>query len=588
MSAAPKQEDWNIEDLIRVLHAFPLLDGFPPNLVKDLAEASEVLVIPPNTMILQQGQMNEHLYFLVDGLVGVYVDSGRVSKMQRKGDLLGEMSVISKKPVTASILSETEVTLVRLDSKFFLDIHGPDRDLYLSILYRIYATVLADKLSSTNQKAKHFEELTIQLTATQKELEEANAGLELKVEERTAQLEEQNGALVASVRKMEELMVNKKSLFQKLSDFHSHNLSPLKTLLDEARQRLPNETVIGDARHVVFDIQQLLVPILSQYSSEQALQSKRVLLADSNKKQQLIAKMTLGGSGVVLDIASTVEEGKAKLETTNYDLVFVDTHMLELGNLVTEKLPSADLVLMTSENLLSYFPALKALTTIPNIVSRDEGDRLFTVKNILTTVNKLLGRDLFGLEKYLSWGVDVQSRPVVGSRSRSDVVSDVIAYFEKVGIRRANRDRIAIVVEEMLMNAIYDAPTDSSGKSLYNHYERTQEVILKPSEQGQVRFATDGMAIAVSVLDPFGSLKGSTLLRYLEHNYGGLTQDINSGESKGGAGRGLHQIVENSDLVVFNVEPGKKTEAIALFNVEVRETERLTPTFHWFVNSSKP
>jgi CRP-like cAMP-binding protein/CheY-like chemotaxis protein len=585
MSAAKKQEDWNIEELIKVLHSFPLLDGFPVNLVKDLAEASEVLVIPPNTMILQQGQINEHLYFLVDGLVGVYVDGARVSKMQRVGDLLGEMSVISKKPVTASILSETPVTLVRLDSKFFLELHGPDRDLYLSILYRIYATVLADKLSTTNQKAKQFEELTIQLTATQKELEEANAGLELKVEERPAQLEEQNGALVASVRKMEELMTNKKSLFQKLSEFHSNNLHPLKSLLDEARKRLPDEAVISDARRVVFDVQQLLGPIISQYSSEQAIQSKRVLLADSNKKQQLVAKMTLGGSGVVLDIVSTVEEGKAKLETGQYDLVFVDTQMLELGNLVSEKLPSASLVLMTSENLLSYLPALKGLSTIPNIVSRDEGDRLFTVKNILTTVNKLLGRDLFGLEKYLSWGVDVQSRPLVGSRTRAEIIADVSSYFEKVGIRRVNRDRIAIVLEEMLMNAVYDAPTDKSGQALYNHYTRTQEVILKPEEQGQVRFATDGMLIAVSVVDPFGSLKGSTLLRYLEHNYGGASDDINAKENKGGAGRGLHQIVENSDLVVFNVEPGKKTEAIALFNVEVRETERLTPTFHWFVGS---
>ena len=51
---------------------------------------------------------------------------------------------------------------------------GPERDLYRSILYRIYATVLAEKLHETNQKAKHFEELTVQLTATQAELEELN------------------------------------------------------------------------------------------------------------------------------------------------------------------------------------------------------------------------------------------------------------------------------------------------------------------------------------------------------------------------------------------------------------------------------
>ena len=93
------------------------------------------------------------------------------------------------------------------------------------------------------------------------------------------------------------------------------------------------------------------------------------------------------------------------------------------------------------------------------------------------------------------------------------------------------------------------------------------------------------MLIAVSVQDPFGSLKGSVILRYLEANYGGMAQDINSTENKGGAGRGLHQIVENSDLVVFNVDPRKKTEVIALFNVEAKETAINNPSFHLFVKS---
>jgi len=585
MSALPKQYEWKMEDLIQALHSFPLFEGFPEKLLNELAGACEVLVLPPNTRILQQGQLNDHLYFLLNGQVGVYVDGGRVSKMQRVGDLLGEMSVISKLPAGATLLAENEVTVIKLDSQFFMEIHGPDKDLYHSILYRIYATVLAEKLNATNQKAKHFEEMTIQLQSTQAQLEDVNQGLERKVEERTAQLEQQNAALLASMNKMEELTSNRRMLFLKLIQFNELHLHPLKTFLDEARRRMPEEVVLNDARRVVFDVQQLLEPLTAQYSSEQALQNKRVLLADSNKKQQMVAKMALGGSGVALDIVTSVEEGRAKIEAQNYDLVFVDPQNLELGHLAQVKNPRSEMVLMTSDQIPSYLPALKGLQSIPNIVSRDEGDRLFTVKNILTTVNKILGRDFFGLEKYLSWGVDVQRRGLVNSRGRGDLRAEVDGYFEKVGIRRANRDRIGVVLEELMMNALYDAPTDKEGKPLFNHLPRTEDVILKPEEQGLVRFATDGMLIAISVQDPFGSLRGSTILRYLEHNYNGGGEDINALEKKGGAGRGLHQIVENSDLVVFNVEPGKRTEAIALFNVEVRESTRQNPSFHFFVKS---
>jgi hypothetical protein len=139
----------------------------------------------------------------------------------------------------------------------------------------------------------------------------------------------------------------------------------------------------------------------------------------------------------------------------------------------------------------------------------------------------------------------------------------------------------------MLMNAIYDAPTSSEGKSLYNHLERCTELQLKPEEQGLIRFATDGMFIAVSVQDPFGSLKGSTILRYLERNYsgGGIDGQIHEDPGKAGAGRGLHQIVENSDLVVFNLESGKKTEVIALFNVDVKTATTKTPSFHLFLKN---
>jgi CheY-like chemotaxis protein len=353
--------------------------------------------------------------------------------------------------------------------------------------------------------------------------------------------------------------------------------------LDEFRKKNPQDESVNQLRTAIFDVQTLITPLSDQYAFEQEMQSKNVLLADANKKQQVIAKMALGGTGVGLDIVATPEEGRQKIEAKSYDLLVFDAANIELANAAAEKNPNMGLVLMTSDQIPTYLPALKALKVTPQIVSRDDADRTFTVKNIGTTVTKLLTRDFFGLEKYISWGVDVQTMPVTGSTQRQQVLSEIDQYFEKIGVRRANRDRVQAVLEEMLMNAIYDAPTGADGKSLYNHLPRTEEVHLKAEEQGMVRYATDGMLVAVSVQDPFGSLQGSIILRYLEANYGGTAQDINVSQGKGGGGRGLHQIVENSDLVVFNVDPGKRTEVIALFNVEVKEKAHQNPSFHLFI-----
>jgi CRP-like cAMP-binding protein len=584
MSAAAKKQQ-TVDEVENLIRTFPLVEGFPDHLVQTLARASQWIEVPVHTQILQQGQKNEYLYFLVSGQVGVYVDGGRVSKMQRAGDLLGEMSVISNREVGATILSETPVTVLRVDSREILQIEGPERDYYRSMLYRIYATVLSEKLNVTNQKAKHFEQMTLQLTATQLQLEESNATLEKKVEERTARLEQQKAELMASNTKMTDLLNSKNVLFGKLADFNSRQLAPLKGYLDSIRKSNPDEQVLSDARQVVFDVQKLLGPLIDQYAAELAMKSKRVLLADSNRKQQIIAKMALGGTGVELDMASTIEEGQAKLANGQYDLLFLDAGMLDLASQLTGKNVNVGMVLMTSEYVPVYLPKLKSLPSIPHIVSRDEADRTFTVKNIMTTVTKLLSRDLFGLEKYLSWGVDIQTTSITGSRQRAGLIQQVESYFEKLGVRRANRDRIHAVLEEMLMNAIYDAPVNGQGGSLYNHLSRSVDVALKAEEQGMLRFATDGMLVAVSVTDPFGALQGSTILRYLEHNYAGDAMDLQDKEKKGGAGRGLHQIVENSDLVVFNIDPGKKTEVIALFNVEVSTKVQQNSSFHLFIKS---
>ena len=119
MSSAAKKLDWDIAQITEELKSFPLLDGFPENLIMQLAQASQIRQVPQGAEILGQGQLNDQLFFLSSGQVGVYVDGSRVSKMQHKGDLLGEMSVITNKPAGATISAENNVTLVCVDSRVF-------------------------------------------------------------------------------------------------------------------------------------------------------------------------------------------------------------------------------------------------------------------------------------------------------------------------------------------------------------------------------------------------------------------------------------------------------------------------------------
>lgn len=571
--------------------------NFPESLLLEIAEITDVVRFEEGEFILKQNQYNSSLFLLISGRVGVYVDGGRVAELQQFGDLIGEMSVIQGRPCGASIKAEDSVELYRIGINQLQGLSPEDQERIRHTLFRVYASVLVDKLHATNQKAKNIEKMNADLEVAKTELELANEKLERKVEQRTqdlyaktqdliqshARLETQNVELVASHKKLEELYSTKKVTFEKLEDLYKNHLIPLKITLDHLESKVADESQadVKKAGQEVMNVIGMLEPITSLYHQEQAMQTQKILLVESQKKQQILAKMALGGTGAELEIANSIDEAVGLLGSHSFDIIFVDENLFEFCAEIPNRCPTAEVVLMTGNAAPQYIQKLKSLPYMPNIISRNAEDRTFTMKNIVTSVSKLTSKDVFGVDKYLSWGVEVHEEVVASSEDRADLIARVDQYFENLGIRRTNRDRASLVLEELLMNAIYDAPTDENGKPVFNHKDRKEVVKLGEKHQAKMRYATDGMMMAVSVQDPNGSLRGEIILNYLESCYSGQAGEMQT--NKGGAGRGLHQIIENSDLVVFNVRPGVSTEVIALFNVEQKEAITKEPSFHLFI-----
>ncbi|HEY1080265.1 MAG TPA: cyclic nucleotide-binding domain-containing protein [Bdellovibrio sp.] len=305
----------------------------------------------------------------------------------------------------------------------------------------------------------------------------------------------------------------------------------------------------------------------------------RVLLIEPDKKQQLPIRMALGGTGVQLDIATDPEAGRNFLAENKYDIVLCEETCADILKEVQESKNAHFAVLLTSKDVQGNVRILERHRFVDHIISRDAEDKNATIRYVLTALGKLLNKDLFGVEKYLTWGVEVKTKAIVRSGQREELREEVFAYFKKMGMRTTVLERVNTVLEEMLMNAIYDAPVDANGKSLFNHKSRKEEINLDTHQQSTLSFASDGVLLAVSVKDPFGSLTKDIIIDYLLSCYGGAAGSMNA--EKGGAGRGLHQIIENADLTVFNVKKGVRTEVICLFNVDGQKKEA-QPSFHYF------
>jgi len=195
-----------------------------------------------------------------------------------------------------------------------------------------------------------------------------------------------------------------------------------------------------------------------------------------------------------------------------------------------------------------------------------------TAQSVSSTVSKLLYGDLFGLEKLMPWGVRIYSMLVGDYQEKSLAIASIGDFAAAMGVRRKFREQIDQCIDEMLMNALYDAPIDADGKPLFAEVPVKERVLLKLEEKAVVQYACDGERFAVSVRDSFGSLEKSTVLAYLDKClHAGGAEQID--RKTGGAGLGLYLIANAATEVNFHIFSGRATEVVALFDLTLQRSQ---------------
>lgn len=200
---------------------------------------------------------------------------------------------------------------------------------------------------------------------------------------------------------------------------------------------------------------------------------------------------------------------------------------------------------------------------------------------VALATRRLVDRDVAApkLGELFTWGAtSVKFRPRT-TRDRDHAVAEVSDLSERAGAQPRVQKRIAEVAHEMLMNAIYDAPVGADGAPKYAQ-DRRQDVSLSTEEAPTFRFATDGLQVALQVVDPFGRLTRN-------HVIGGILRGRSSTQldtSNGGAGLGLYQIYSQSTVVIVDVSPNHYTSVTTFFDLDVapREARSMPVSLHLF------
>jgi anti-sigma regulatory factor (Ser/Thr protein kinase) len=186
---------------------------------------------------------------------------------------------------------------------------------------------------------------------------------------------------------------------------------------------------------------------------------------------------------------------------------------------------------------------------------------------LVVTSAKMLSGDVFGLEKYLSWGAEVQTREVSTYRQKTFALLELAEHAKRVGARRPVVARIQTVADELLMNAMYDAPAASLGRA--PELPRDDQGRSQPGARAHLCYGCDGRYFAVAVADDYGALDKRAIL---DHFMRARVERGRPLDGDHGAGLGLYVVLAAASRFIVNLEPDVRTEVVCLF--DLRETGR--------------
>jgi CRP/FNR family cyclic AMP-dependent transcriptional regulator len=131
------------------LEKVPLFSGCPADVLDRLAEATNEVAFSNGQAIVQQGQVGNGLYVVVDGTARIIQGTNELARLGA-GEFFGELSVIDQQPRTASAYAEGSTVCLALASWDLMDLLERDPRLSMNLLKE-----LTSRLRRTDRQLQH-------------------------------------------------------------------------------------------------------------------------------------------------------------------------------------------------------------------------------------------------------------------------------------------------------------------------------------------------------------------------------------------------------------------------------------------------
>lgn len=476
--------------VLKFLKESRLFSSLPEELLNQLIPLSSYRTYEKGTRILEEGQKNSEVFFIIKGDVAVFSKGELILKLHRNGDMFGEMSVISEKPCSACVVADSAVELFCIRAKDIGKSVEVDGDQLQNILYRLFSVILTDKLSRTTEKAQQFEVTNTKLKKTQKKLlkskeeaEKANLAKSQFLANMSHEMRTPMNGIVGVIKLLAETKLDEDQ--SELADIIDRSASSLLNLINDILDYSKIESGEFDIDNICFDLESTLNEVLNLLSikaEEKGLQFfiqiaedvPKLLMGDPLRIRQVLLNL-LGNSikftnygKVVLDVTQhSIKNGQVQLRFSVKDtgigiakkdlsLLFKSFSQVDASS--TRRYGGTGLGLAISDQLVRKMGSKILVES-----ELDKGSEFsFEVSLKIQPNRRLMARSRIPVERR------VQQQPLVNS-SISEVDKKMVR------ILLVEDDKINQMVAQFTLEKLgYYCNTVDNGKEALNHLKKNE------------------------------------------------------------------------------------------------------------------
>lgn len=208
-------------------------------------------------------------------------------------------------------------------------------------------------------------------------------------------------------------------------------------------------------------------------------------------------------------------------------------------------------------------------------------------KTLIGRVFAMAGKErAFGIEKYFASDARGQTIPITKTIQKKVIIESLKNHLVKIGFKARMATVISNAIDELIMNAIFDAPVDELGRRPHEKTSRNAVFDLEGKDAVELKVVFDGKLLGISVADNHGSLDRKKLVaQHLGRSYS--TSEYQTKVNIANAGLGLSQVFRNCGGLVFACDNGTRTEVTLFYRKtvsfkEFKDQFRFLSTFVYF------